>query len=61
MLLKRPIRKLSTERDVGTRFCDVVVEDDKRVYLEKKANKKTERISLEELLFQVELAKKEIS
>lgn len=52
-----PIRDLHSERRVQPRFCDVVIEGGK-VFLEKKNEKQRyEKISWEDVVYQVEAAK----
>ena len=52
-----PIRDLHSERRVQPRFCDVVIEGGK-VLLEKKNEKQRyEKISWEDVVYQVEAAK----
>lgn len=56
-MIKRPIRNFHSAKSVPPRFCDVIIENDK-IYLEKKTEKnKYEKISWEDVVFQVEAAK----
>ena len=56
-MLKRPIRDLHSDKPTPPRFCDVIVEGDK-VFLEKKSDKNIyEKISWEDVVYQVEMAK----
>lgn len=55
-MVKRPIRNLHSTKPVAPRFCDVVIENDK-IFLEKKTDKKYEKIPWEDVVFQVEAAK----
>ncbi|HEY9059190.1 MAG TPA: hypothetical protein VIO64_01620 [Pseudobacteroides sp.] len=56
-MIKTPIRILHSDKQVPTRFCDVVIENGK-VFLEKKIDKnKYEKIPWEDVVYQVEAAK----
>lgn len=59
MMTKRPIRDLHSSKSMPPRFCDVVIEGD-RIYLEQKRDKNnTLKIYWEDLLYQVEAAKRD--
>jgi len=56
-MVKRPIRDLHSCKATQPRFCDVIVEGD-QVFLEKKSDKnKYEKISWDDVVYQVEAAK----
>lgn len=56
-MLKRPVRDLHSDKPIPPRFCDVIIDGDK-VFLEKKTdNNKYEKISWEDVVYQVEAAK----
>ncbi|MGI6633821.1 MAG: hypothetical protein ACOX7B_01395 [Christensenellales bacterium] len=57
-MVKRPIRNLQSNKPIQPRFCDVIIEGD-QVFLEKKSDKnKYEKISWDDVVYQVEAAKK---
>ena len=58
--MRRPIRILSDDAGKQPRICDVLIEEDKRTYLEIKTNKGLEKIPFEEVEMQVELARKAV-
>ena len=57
--MRKAIRNLHSDKPIPPRFCDVIVDGDK-VYLEKKTDKaKYETILWDDVLYQVEAAKRE--
>ena len=56
-MVKRSIRDLHSSKLTQPRFCDVIIEGD-QVFLEKKSDKnKYEKISWDDVVYQVEAAK----
>lgn len=56
--MKQPIRDLHSPKPTKPRFCDVIVDNDGRIFLEKKTDKKTyEKILWDDVVYQVEAAK----
>lgn len=57
MIIKKPIRNLSSNKSVPPRVFDVVIDGD-RIDLEVKMNKnKVEKIPWDDVIYQVEVAK----
>ena len=57
MIIKKPVRNLSSNKAVAPRVFDVVIDGD-RIALEVKINKdKFERIPWDDVIYQVEVAK----
>ena len=56
-MIKSPIRDLHSNKQIQTRFCDVVIDGD-NVYLEQKKEKNTYvTISWDDVVYQVKAAK----
>ncbi len=60
-MFKRPVRNIRSNKRVPPRLFDVVIDDEKRVYIEQKVDKDhIERVPWEDVKYQVESAISEI-
>ena len=57
MIIRKAIRDLHSNKNHQKRFCDVVINNENKIYLEWKENKKYKQILWNDVVQQVEIAK----